>query len=51
MRLAGSVEENEGRLEVCVGDQWGTVCDDSWDDFGANVVCTQLTDGHGGFNA
>ena len=50
VRLAGSLEENEGRLEVCVGNQWGTICDDSWNDFGATIACSQLTDGHGRLN-
>ena len=42
VRLVGSSSQYEGRVEVCINDQWGTVCDDSWDSTDATVVCKQL---------
>lgn len=32
----------EGRVEVCEGNAFHSVCDDRWDLFEARVVCTQL---------
>ena len=31
-----------GRVEICVGEMYGTVCDDSWDYEDASIVCSQL---------
>ena len=42
IRLAGGNIVNEGRVEICMDNLWGTVCDDSWGSTDATVVCQQL---------
>ena len=42
IRLIGGSTVNEGRVEVCMNNTWGTVCDDFWGTFDATVACRQL---------
>ena len=42
LRLVGGNIPNEGRVEICMNNVWGTVCDDSWSSDDTTVVCRQL---------
>ena len=42
VRLVGGANPLEGRVEIFLFDDWGTVCDSNWDLADATVVCHQL---------
>lgn len=43
VRLSGGRDRFEGRAEICIGGEWGTICQDLfWNDVDARVICRQL---------
>ncbi len=47
IQLVNGATENEGRVEICFNNHWGTICDDQWGPQEATVVCRQLGYGDG----
>ncbi|XP_070209962.1 macrophage scavenger receptor types I and II-like [Littorina saxatilis] len=42
LRLVGGSSSKEGRLEVFLHGQWGTVCQNKWGKRDARIACRQL---------
>ena len=42
VRLVGGGSVNQGRVEICVNNSWGTVCDDLFGINDARVICRQM---------
>ena len=41
-RIRSGPNRRTGRVEVCVDESWGTICDHEWNSIDASVVCRQL---------
>ena len=39
---SGSGQRDYGRIDICVSGNWGTICDDFWQNEDASVACRQL---------
>ena len=42
VRIEGGSNSYSGRVEVCIREVWGTICQDFWDTVDAGIVCKQL---------
>ncbi|KAI8771509.1 low-density lipoprotein receptor-related protein 4 [Biomphalaria glabrata] len=42
VRMSGVGDATGGRVEIFANSQWGTICDDHWDDNDAKVVCHMM---------
>ena len=42
LRLRNGYLTGEGRVEICINNAWGTVCDNGWNNADASVVCREL---------
>ena len=42
VRLVDGDTATEGRVEVCEGGRWGTICNDHWTSEDTDVVCGEL---------
>lgn len=39
MRIVGSSTPSVGSIQVCINQTWSAICDNTWNDAAASVVC------------
>ena len=39
VRIMGNLSPKIGRVEACVNRTWGTICDSTWNEAAASVIC------------
>ena len=42
LRLIGGSNHLEGRVEICINNAWGTICDNQFSSQDAEVICRQI---------
>lgn len=42
LQLVGGTIASEGRIEACINETWGTICDNRWTTTDANIACREL---------
>ena len=42
VKLIGGPKENEGTVQVCLNNRFGTICDENFNSVAAGVVCSSL---------
>lgn len=48
VRLVNGTNKLEGRVEVCLNNAWGTVCDSTFSEDEASIICNSLPYPHNG---
>ena len=42
LRLVNGSDKYRGRVEVCINNAWGTICDNGFDSAEAEIICSEL---------